>query len=130
MILLTLVWVRMGTKLNPLSYFFKQLKIRKDENLYFLFVKNIGFSLDDMGFLKRAGISPSRKMTKYFFACYFFDYNSLCMYVILKYSILVAYHLIKIFSYTFLQIVWLRLKSYTYHEKNVHATWKYDMTDS
>ena len=129
MILLTLVWVRMGTKLNLLSYFFKQLKIRKDEDLYFLFVKNIGFSLDDIGFLKRAGISPSRKMTKYFFACFFLTMTH-CACMFIKYSILVAYHLIKIFSYTFLQIVWLRLKSYTYHEKNVHATWKYDMTDS
>lgn len=130
MILLTLVWVRMGTKLNPQSYFFKQLKFRKDEDLYFLFVKNIGFSLDDIGFLKRAGISPSRKMTKYFFACFFFLTMTHCACMFIKYSILVAYHLIKIFSYTFLQIVWLRLKSYTYHEKNVHATWKYDMTDS
>ena len=85
----------MGTKLNPQSYFFKQLKFRKDEDLYFLFVKNIGFSLDDMGFLKRAGISPSRKMTKYFFACYFFEYDSLCMHVILKYNILVAYTFLK-----------------------------------
>ena len=113
MTLLTLVWVRMGTKLNPQSNFFKQLKIRAGSVLFICQECSLCWFLAQWHeFLRRAGICPSRKMTIYSFACYFFETSSLCMYAILKYSILIAY------------LVTLFYKYCGWYSKEIHLPWK------